>query len=68
MASPYRATKIGNIVIRNADGANVPMDLQNLDYQAYRAWVAAGGVPDNADLGNVVDTVFSNNLVNGLFH
>lgn len=69
MAAPYRAFGTGYTVVQRAsDGAYVPMDLGNIDYQAYRAWVASGGIPDNASLGNVVDTVFSNNLVNGLFH
>lgn len=62
----YRATGSGNnTVTRTSDGAAIPMDFRNIDYQAYRAWVAAGNVPDNASLGNVVDTVFSNNLWNG---
>ena len=33
------------VVIRIEDGASIPMDEANTDYQAYLAWVEAGGVP-----------------------
>lgn len=35
-----------DIVIRVADGANIPKDPENVDREAYDAWIAAGGVPD----------------------
>jgi hypothetical protein len=33
-------------IIRTADGANIPPDPANRDYEEYLLWVAAGGVPD----------------------
>jgi hypothetical protein len=33
---------------RAADGAIIPFDDRNVDYQAYKAWVGKGGVPDEA--------------------
>lgn len=35
-----------NLVIRNKDNASIPNEPGNADWQAYMAWVAAGGVPD----------------------
>jgi hypothetical protein len=41
MPKAYQLTK-GTNVIRTSDGASIPPDSMNADYQAYRAWVAAG--------------------------
>ena len=34
-------------VTRTADGAGIPNDLNNYDWQKYQAWLADGGVPDS---------------------
>lgn len=41
----YTLTPLPNTIYREADGAFIPMDPQNLDYVAYQRWVAEGNTP-----------------------
>ena len=36
-------------VLRLSDGASIPFDPKNTDYQAYLKWVSEGGVPTPAE-------------------
>ena len=38
-----------NYILRKTDNALIPFDEENMDYQAYLAWVAEGNTPDPAD-------------------
>jgi len=37
------------VIIRLEDGAGIPFDPANTDYQAYLKWVSEGGVPLQAE-------------------
>lgn len=41
--------QIAGCIIRISDGACIPSDPANTDYQAYLKWIDEGGVPFPAD-------------------
>jgi len=45
----YQLTKEGYMILRATDGAYIPVNEDNTDYQAYLAWIAEGNTPEAAD-------------------
>jgi hypothetical protein len=41
----YTLTPDPNIIVRDEDGAFIPFDPNNVDYQEYLAWCDAGNEP-----------------------
>ncbi len=41
----FRGDPIGTMIVRDAEGAHIPADPRNADWQAYQAWLAAGNAP-----------------------
>jgi hypothetical protein len=46
MMAEYQLTSDEHVIRRTHDQAAIPDDDRNLDFQAYQAWLADGGVPD----------------------
>lgn len=42
-------TNVVDVIRRKSDGASIPFDLANTDYQEYLEWVAEGNTPEEAE-------------------
>lgn len=49
LGQKFRDTDQPVCIWRLADGASIPTDPANTDYQAYLAWLEAGNTPEPAD-------------------
>jgi hypothetical protein len=47
----YKLTLDPNLIYRTTDGAYIPTDPDNTDYQQYLKWVEEGNTPLPADEG-----------------
>jgi hypothetical protein len=53
----YKLTRNPNLIRRLLDSADIPNNPDNLDWQAYQAWLAAGNAPLPADPAPIVPDV-----------
>jgi hypothetical protein len=45
----YKWIRLNELVLRLADGANIPATNDNLDWVAFQKWLAEGNTPQAAD-------------------
>jgi hypothetical protein len=45
----YKLYPKNETILRTTDGANIPPDPNNKDYQAYLKWLAEGNTPEPAE-------------------
>jgi hypothetical protein len=63
MAQEYRQLRdpitggIASTVLRMSDGAFIPFDGGNRDYQEYLAWLDKGNTPDPPGAGSAAETL-----------
>jgi hypothetical protein len=53
----YQLTSSGTSIVREVDGAFIPTDPANADFQIYEAWLKAGNTPDPAPVPTPVTQV-----------
>lgn len=57
LTNPILGQTESTTIKRLPDGAFIPMDEQNTDYQAYLKWLEAGNTPEPADIAPEPKTV-----------
>jgi hypothetical protein len=51
LANDHMTNQPSSFLVRTTDGACIPFDPDNTDYQAYLKWLDEGNTPQPADSG-----------------